>query len=92
MIILLTGMLYGASIIPNPSSADALLKLPSSLDSKSLQLRVIDMAGKELERRIIASSTGWTKLNASGYASGTYLIEIVSGEQLVAHERWIVNH
>jgi len=56
--------------MPNPSSADVIVKLPGSHDTKPLQLRVMDMSVKELEKQHIVSSTGWTKLNASGYKNG----------------------
>ena len=80
------------SIIPNPSATEALVKLPSSLDSKSVQMLIIDMNGKVLEQHAIASSTGWTKLNAGEYANGNYIVELVSGNQLVVSEKWVVNH
>ncbi len=80
------------SIVPNPSSADAIVKLPGSHNTKSLQLRVIDMSGKELEKQYIVSSTGWTRLNASKYMNGFYLVEIRSGNQCIASEKWIVSH
>jgi photosystem II stability/assembly factor-like uncharacterized protein len=80
------------SIMPNPSSADAIVKLPGSLDSKALQLRVVDMSGKELEKQCIVSSTGWTKLNGSGYANGVYIVQIITGDQVIASERWVVYH
>ncbi len=80
------------SIMPNPSSYEALIKIPASLDSKSLQLLVINMSGKQEEVLNIPGSTGWTKLNASNYPNGVYLIEILSGNRIVAQERWVVNH
>ena len=80
------------SIIPNPSSTDALVKIPATLDSKSVQLRVYDMAGKIMEYRTIDSSTGWAALNASGYPNGIYLVEILSADRLVDRQQWVVNH
>ena len=80
------------SVMPNPSSTSALVKIPASLDSKAFQLRIIDMSGREVEHLAIASSTGWTKLNASGYSNGIYIIELLSANQLVARERWVVQH
>jgi len=80
------------SIMPNPTVNEALVKLPGSLNSKPLELRISDIAGREIERRFIASSTGWTNLNASGYMNGMYLVGIFSGDHRVACQRWIVNH
>jgi hypothetical protein len=80
------------SVMPNPASQDALVKLPASFDSKPLELRITDINGKEIENHIIVSSTGWTKINAASYSNGIYIIEILSGNQVVACERWIVNH
>lgn len=80
------------TILPNPSAGEALVKLPASLNSKPLVLRITDMAGNEIEHHVITSSTGWTKLDATGYANGVYLVGIVSVGKLVACERWIINH
>jgi len=80
------------AIIPNPSSGEALVKIPASLDSKSLRLLIIDMNGKIMEKRAITNSTGWTKLNAAGYANGNYFVEILSGNRFIAREIWVVNH
>lgn len=80
------------SIMPNPSSAETLIKIPASLDSKPILIRILDMNGREVEQRTIASSTGWTKLNASGYSNGIYLVGVISGNYLIAEERWVVNH
>jgi hypothetical protein len=80
------------AIIPNPSSGEALVKIPASLDSKSLRLVIIDMNGKILEQHAITCSTGWTKLNAAGYANGNYIVEILSEDRPVASQQWIVNH
>lgn len=78
--------------LPKSSSYEALIKIPASLDSKSLQLLVINMSGKQEDVLNIPGSTGWTKLNASNYPNGVYLIEILSGNRIVAQERWVVNH
>ncbi|MCX6257278.1 MAG: T9SS type A sorting domain-containing protein [Bacteroidia bacterium] len=80
------------SIMPNPTSTEALVKLPASLNSKPLCIRIIDMNGKELEKRTIASSTGWTKLNASFYPAGIYLVELNSANRLIARAKWVINH
>jgi hypothetical protein len=80
------------SIMPNPTVNEALVKLPGSLNSKPLELRICDITGREIERRFIASSTGWTNLSASGYVNGMYLVGIFSGDHRVACQRWIVCH
>jgi len=80
------------SVVPNPSSGEALLILPGSLDSKSIQLRIIDMTGKAVEQRTIVSSAGWVSLKSAGYSNGIYIIELLKENRIFARERWIVKH
>ena len=80
------------SIMPNPTANEALVKLPASFNSQPLEICIIDMTGMEIESWAIASSTGWTKLNASGYRNGIYLVELLSGTSLSAHKKWVVQH
>jgi hypothetical protein len=40
-------------------------------DSELLEIRIIDLAGREMARRTITASTGWTNLNATGFSNGT---------------------
>jgi photosystem II stability/assembly factor-like uncharacterized protein len=79
-------------IIPNPTSTDALLKLNSLNDKVDLRIMVYDAAGKLCENRPVGSSTGWTKLNASGYRNGVYVIKLLSGNQPVVQTKWVVKH
>ena len=45
-----------------------------------------------LENRRIESTTGWTKLNASTYNNGVYILQVVSGDRLIASAKWVVQH
>ena len=80
------------AIIPNPTSADALVKLPGSNDLGDLILMIYDATGKLRETRPVESNTGWTKLNASAYTSGVYFVNVVSGNHLIASTKWVVQH
>jgi len=80
------------SIVPNPSVAEALVKLPATDGIRSLVIRVTDMTGKVMEQRSIESSSAWTTLNATRYANGIYLVELLSGDKTLARARWVVRH
>ena len=80
------------SIVPNPSSSEALIKIPTSLDSKPCQIFIQDMSGKTVGQQTISNSTGWFKLNAMPYSNGIYIIEVFSDKKLIATERWIISH
>jgi photosystem II stability/assembly factor-like uncharacterized protein len=80
------------AIIPNPTSAEALVKLPGLNDQGDLVLMIYDTAGKLRETRPVESNTGWTKLNASSYTSGVYFVNVVSGNHLIASTKWVVQH
>ena len=80
------------AIIPNPTSAEALVKLPLLNVQGDLSLMIYDAAGKLCENRKVESSTGWTKLNASAFNNGVYILEVVSGNRLIASAKWVVQH
>jgi hypothetical protein len=80
------------TILPNPTAAEAIVRFRTDGNIKSPELRVIDMAGKLIYRNSIQSSNGWTILNSSVFANGVYLVEVISGNNLLGRERWIVNH
>jgi photosystem II stability/assembly factor-like uncharacterized protein len=78
------------SIIPNPSSVEALVKLPSNV-SGIFELRITGITGKLIDQSIISSTNEWTKLNVSDYENGIYLVEVLSGKNILAREKLIVN-
>ncbi len=79
-------------IIPNPTSTEALVKLPGLNEQRDLRLMIFDASGKLCEDRPAGSSTGWTKLNASAYKSGVYVLQVVSGDRMIANTKWVVKH
>jgi hypothetical protein len=80
------------AIAPNPTSSEALVKLPEMNDHDDFTILIYDCAGKMRETRLVESNTGWTKLNASTYTSGVYFVNVVSGNRLIASTKWIVQH
>lgn len=80
------------AIVPNPSSGDALVRIPGSYDSRAIQIRVTDLSGRIIETRHIASSTGWCGLNGGTYPNGTYLVTVLSEGCTVATQKWVVQH
>jgi photosystem II stability/assembly factor-like uncharacterized protein len=80
------------SIIPNPTSNEALVKLPEFNGEGDLSLVIYNAAGTMLENRRVESNTGWTKLNASTYNNGVYILQVISGDQLIASAKWLVQH
>jgi hypothetical protein len=80
------------SIIPNPTFNEALVKLPEMDGKGELTLTIYNAAGTRLDNRRIESTTGWTKLNASTYNNGVYILQIVSGDRLIASAKWVVQH
>lgn len=77
------------SILPNPSSGQALLKLPEGLDPKDPEIRIISMTGKEVARFPVPGRD-YITLDASQLANGVYLVVLYSGNSIFARERWIV--
>jgi hypothetical protein len=80
------------AIVPNPTSTEALVKLPGMDQQGDFILMIYDGSGKLRDSRSVESNTGWTNLNASAYGNGVYVVEIVSGNRLIASTKWIVQH
>ena len=80
------------SVIPNPSSAEAILKPPSSFSSAGAVLRILDMSGKELEKRSLPPAMLYVQLNALNYANGIYIIQVTADDGSSAVCRWTVFH
>jgi hypothetical protein len=79
------------SIVPNPTSGQALVKLPERPDSKDIEIRITDMTGKEVAR-IPVRGKSFTLLDAALLSNGVYLAAVYSGDTILASERWIVTH
>jgi hypothetical protein len=80
------------AIMPNPTSTEALVKLPGMNEQGDLTLMIYDVAGKLLENRKIENNTGWAKLNASASSNGVYVVQAVSGNRIIGQTKWVVQH
>lgn len=80
------------TIIPNPTSVSALLKLPGNTGKNEFVLRITDMSGKVLFRQPGVSTSEWTTLDATRYPNGVYVIEIIMGSITMSRGLWMVNH
>ncbi len=80
------------AIMPNPTSTEALLKLPGTHEQGDLILMIYDITGKLHENRKIENTTGWTKLSASGYGNGVFTVQVVSDNRIMATTKWVVKH
>jgi photosystem II stability/assembly factor-like uncharacterized protein len=80
------------AILPNPTSTEALVKLPELNEKGDYRLLIYDISGKLRENRKIENSTGWTKLNASEYSDGVYALQVMSGDRMIAGSKWMVKH
>ncbi len=80
------------SVIPNPSSADAVVSFPSAFLSQRKTLRIYDLTGRLTEERVCEPDVQSIRLNASNYSNGVYMISVVSGNGVVSNCRWVVAH
>lgn len=74
----ITGITGDFGIYPNPASSEITLQLPEGL-SFPAALRILDLRGAVLIEENISTRESRIKLN--GFASGTYLVELISGEE-----------
>jgi hypothetical protein len=79
-------------VYPNPSSAEAILKIPSPKSQTTMTMRITDITGKEMENRRIMMLSPYIQLNAAKYTNGIYIIWLTldGGESAVC--RWVVCH
>jgi hypothetical protein len=80
------------AIMPNPSSAEVLIKLPGLVEQGDFVLMIYDAAGSLREKRTVRHDTGWTKLDASLFSNGVYLMNVISANRVIASSRWVVQH
>lgn len=76
-----TQLLPGVKLYPNPVPGMLNVQLPHSLQHKQVEIRLLDLQGRELKRwnfRQVASSL---QLGMEGLPAGTYLLDIRSGQQ-----------
>jgi photosystem II stability/assembly factor-like uncharacterized protein len=80
------------TILPNPSVAEALIRLQSDGAARSLELCVTDMAGMVIYREFIRSANKWVTLNSSIFPNGIYLVTVLEGKDILGRGKWVVNH
>ncbi|MDR3328226.1 MAG: leucine-rich repeat protein, partial [Prevotellaceae bacterium] len=64
------------SIYPNPATDKATVRIDGL--TTSAKVTVIDLSGRLIETRTISAGSTETEINVSAYASGVYLVRIVS--------------
>ena len=79
-------------VYPNPSSAEAILKVSASVRGTSGILRILDITGKEKDQRVITNSSPYIQIDASKYTNGIYIIQITSDGGASDVCRWVVFH
>jgi hypothetical protein len=79
------------TILPNPSSGQAIVRLPSGPDSREMEIRITDMAGKTVGRYPLQNGD-FCNLDASMLANGVYVVVLYDGNSILARERWVVSH
>jgi hypothetical protein len=80
------------TILPNPTSAEALVKLPEINERDGLRIIIYSATGQVCEDKPVGSTTGWSKLNASAYSNGVYIVQVISGDRMIAQTKWVVQH
>ncbi len=80
------------AILPNPTATEALVRLPVLNGQGDLALMVYSIGGALLKMEQVEYRTGWAKLNAAGYENGVYVVQVVSGDRVIADTKWVVQH
>ena len=88
----ITGELSQMRVYPNPSSAEAILKVSSTSSASSGTIRIFDITGKEMETRNFLSSVPYIQLNAGNYSNGIYIIQMTGDDGVSSVCRWTVCH
>lgn len=73
------------TIGPNPAHGRVTLHVQ---DPAARHLRLLDQAGRVLRTQRIAAAP--VQLQLEGLPAGTYLLQLLDGEHLLAHERLVV--
>lgn len=74
-------------LYPNPTDADVLLSLPAG--HSGVQVEVLDLAGRQLQRYQVAAGTETQTLSSSQLSQGAYFVHIV-GEEINTVKKLVV--
>jgi photosystem II stability/assembly factor-like uncharacterized protein len=79
-------------IMPNPTRVDALVVLPDVSANTASTLQIFDINGKLIEEIPQAAGNRQTIVHSSAYITGTYILRVIAGNEVVGEQRWIVQH
>lgn len=80
------------TIIPNPSSQNALITFPGVFFGHKKNMRISDISGKIIREYKLDTDDNSMNLKASSYPNGVYNIELISDDGLSVNNRWIIYH
>ncbi|HEY0977715.1 MAG TPA: T9SS type A sorting domain-containing protein, partial [Flavobacteriales bacterium] len=77
-------------VFPNPTNGQVTVTLPEMPTAQQVQLRVMDMLGKEVDRHFLKNGQHQFQFDAQGFAAGTYFVELILGDAKVETQKLIV--
>jgi glucose/arabinose dehydrogenase len=81
----------GISIFPNPVS-DALTISLSSLQETAIEVLIVDLHGRVVERRKLIQDEGQLIINVSNIPNGIYRVRVVGGETTITRSLVVDHH
>ena len=81
--------ILGVTIYPNPASNVVYILMKADEEINDLAFNVCDINGKLLLHQQHATTDVTYLLNTSTYAKGLYLVEVMSGENVVARRKFV---
>ena len=79
-------------VCPNPSFAEAILKVPAAFNGTNGIIRILDITGKETYQKVITKSSSYNQLDAAKFINGIYIIQLITDDGASAVCRWVVCH
>jgi len=78
-----------ASLFPNPTNGLLNVDMTNiNIDSGNVRYQILDASGRTLTNRIIHGSGNLLTLDVSALESGTYIVQIISDDKVIANKKF----
>lgn len=76
-------------VTPNPGNGDFDIHFPAELKSRSMQIRLLDISGRVIEKKLVECCQGRESFKVHGIAKGVYLLTVES-DNIVLRQKVVV--
>lgn len=80
------------TILPNPTTGTALVRLPGNIGTGNGKISVFNMSAQMVFSKPTEAGSEWSNLDAATLCNGIYVVVYTNGIGELQHQRWVVKH